>query len=687
MPPARPDTAWQPAPVREFGRPDLYIAIALFVFSWLIAAFYLPAFRAGGGTPQFYQSDFGPAVMSACGRGYVNVDAQTIPPLAAFLDTRVNTFACSDLPAHPAPAQLGLLPDICRYLMLSTALVWRVAGVSWRAVDILLSALFALSLTAGYIALRFVAGRALSITGTLLWLVSPMHLGNLPHLRDYSKTPFFILTLVAMAVILRERRPARLLLAGACFGLAQGLGFGMRTDVILNFAPFLLVLFAGGAQRLRDQLPIKFACAGVVFAVFTVAAWPILHAYGDTDAMSHVALLGLTTPFDAPLGIRPAPYDFGYVYNDGFVVAEVTGNWARSTAGVTSMAPAAVPYAKGARAYYLALATMFPGDFLTRMAGSVIQTVNLPFSVTYGRVPSGVTSRALSWLLEWRTVLMLSLIGTGPFVAIALLIIIGTSNLRNGLVAAAVFVFWTTFPFIQFHGRHTFHLEFVVIAGFMALLSLVGRSVRQATRGAWPAPMSVVRATGLVVGLIAAAVIVTVTARAVQTLRVCSLLGAYEQASTENVAGDAIFDPPVHASRVQQAMIVVSVARSGCERPPDTVTLRYRPLQDRDFSRDVRIPPGAPNGAPARVFFPAYAIDLPNGDPARLTGVEVAPASAACLQIARVKGIDHLLWIDATLTPGWRDAPLHQRLYLGAAVPERLWLKLAHWWPSLTTLG
>ena len=58
----------------------------------------------------------------------------------------------------------------------------------------LLSALFAASLAAGYIALRLVAGPVLSIIGVLLWLGSPMHLGNLPHLRDYSKTPFFVVS-------------------------------------------------------------------------------------------------------------------------------------------------------------------------------------------------------------------------------------------------------------------------------------------------------------------------------------------------------------------------------------------------------------------------------------------------------------------------------------------------------------
>src|SRR5215471_3886073 len=88
---------WEPAAVRPFDRVDLYFALALFVLSWLLAAFYLPAFRAAGGTPQFYQEDFAPAVMWACGRGYVNVARHAVPPLDAFLTRHATTFRCGDL--------------------------------------------------------------------------------------------------------------------------------------------------------------------------------------------------------------------------------------------------------------------------------------------------------------------------------------------------------------------------------------------------------------------------------------------------------------------------------------------------------------------------------------------------------------------------------------------------------------
>jgi len=680
----RTDTAWEPSPVRPFGRPDLYIALAVFVLSWITAAFYLPAFRASGGHGEFYQDQFAPAVMSACGRGYVvPASADTPPSLQAFLDRRADTFNCADLPARLTTTPPGTMQAAFRYLMLSASLVWRIRGVSWNAIDIVLSALFAMSLTGGYVALRLVSGRTLSIIGTILWLGSPLHLGNLPHLRDYAKTPYFVLTLIGMALVVRERRPWRLALIGALFGVSQGIGFGMRTDVILNFAPFLLVLFAAGSRGLREQIVPKIVCAALALAIFTGIAWPILRAYGESEGLSHVALLGLTEPFDGPLGVRPAPYDFGYLYSDSFVSAQVHGDAGRTAR--RSVSEPEPPYAAASRAYYIKLATTFPGDFLTRMTGSVIQTLNLPFSITYGRAPTGVTG-FLARVDDWRASLMLMLIGTGVLVALLILFFVSLSHVKDGLIAFAVIVFWTAYPFIQFHGRHVFHLEILVIALFVALLSLVARSVRQFTQRAWPSMTQALRATALVFGLIAASILILLGTRAVQSLGVQQLLTSYEKAATGPAAPASIFDPPASGAPFQQVMLSVDVTAKACEAPPEILTIRYQAVKDRDFSREFRLP-ATPAGKTTRVFVPVYAMDAPGGEASRFTGIDVPPAAAACVRISRVRGIDQLLWVDATLAPGWQRQPLHQRLYLGAAFPERVWLKIAQWWPAFAALG
>jgi hypothetical protein len=76
-------------------------------------------------------------------------------------------------------------------------------------------------------------------------------------------------------------------------------------------------------------------------------------------------------------------------------------------------------------------------------------------------------------------------------------------------------------------------------------------------------------------------------------------------------------------------------------------------------------------------------MDVPKGEPSRFIGVE----GPACIHVSRVRGIDQLLWIDATVTPDWTAESLHQRVYIGTAFPQRVWLKIAHWWPSFAALG
>ena len=72
--------------------------------SLAIAGWYVPRFVAAGGKPWFYQEEFGPAVMMACGRGYVNPDPATAPALDSFLQRTRDSFSCSDLGAvKPAP--------------------------------------------------------------------------------------------------------------------------------------------------------------------------------------------------------------------------------------------------------------------------------------------------------------------------------------------------------------------------------------------------------------------------------------------------------------------------------------------------------------------------------------------------------------------------------------------------------
>jgi hypothetical protein len=101
----------------------------------------------------------------------------------------------------------------------------------------------------------------------------------------------------------------------------------------------------------------------------------------------------------------------------------------------------------------------------------------------------------------------------------------------------------------------------------------------------------------------------------------------------------------------------------------------------------VTLPAASDPARSTRVFFPAYDIVRPDGRHVRFAAIDVPESGAACVRLSRVDGIDRDLWLDATLAPDWRNQPLYQRLYIAPLFPERVWLRIAHWWPSLAAIG
>jgi len=692
--------AWAPAPPLRLAKTDLYAAAAVFVVGWAIAVVYLPSFRSAGGVQQFYQEEYGPAVMAACGRGFVNPDLHSTPMLEAFLDSRIDRFDCRTLPAAVAVGPMDPLQDVTRYLLVAAGIIWRIRGVMWPALDSLLAAMYAVAVAGAYLALRFVSGRVLSLAGTALWAASPMHLQNLPHLRDYSKAPYLVLTIVAMAIVISERNAKRLAAVGAAFGLVQGIGLGMRADVLLNFIPFFAALLFAGPRRVSEQLKEKLVCAGAAIAVFMVVSLPILRTYSGSEGFWHVSLLGLTTPFDQALHVRSAPYDFGYAYSDSYMKWVAQSQWSRRHAGGPQADPDTAPPGAASREYYTSLAAAFPGDFATRMIGSVLSVLNLSFSNTYGYAPLGVSNALLVRLGTWRVRLLLRLAGAGPLLAATLIVLIGMTRLRDAVVGFVLVGFFAAYPFLQFHGRHVFQLEFLVIGMLVWLASLGWRA---AVSQPAPLPSLAWRSMTLTAAMCVAVAAAVAVARTMQKPGARALLAAYDQAPTEAVPATRIslddggvrlltpiFDGASQEPGPRHAMVVVDVLPDHCASPSVDLTFRYQRVgvpADLDFSRSVTVPADAAVSEPTRVFFPAYG--KRGGDPeAGFIGIDVPAAQADCIRVARVRDTRSLpLLLDATLPPGWENGPLYARVGLAPLMPESVWVRVARWWPGLAALG
>src|SRR5262245_45385061 len=78
---------------------DVIVIGFLLIVGYLTAVDWLGYFRAAGNEPQFYQLVFEPAVRFACGQG-LTVDIAARPEqLTDFLNLRLGSLRCSDLPA------------------------------------------------------------------------------------------------------------------------------------------------------------------------------------------------------------------------------------------------------------------------------------------------------------------------------------------------------------------------------------------------------------------------------------------------------------------------------------------------------------------------------------------------------------------------------------------------------------
>jgi hypothetical protein len=427
----------------------------------------------------------------------------------------------------------------------------------------------------------------------------------------------------------------------------------------------------------------------------------VLATYHQSEGLWHVSLLGLTTPFDNPLGLQRAPYDFGYLYDDSYMSTVVQAYWYRLHDGVQVSLHEAGLYERACRDYYSLLVSTFPADFLTRMAGSALHVLNLPFSIAYGVTPLGVTNPVLAWMASVRTSVLLALAGSGPLAAAYLLVLVGMRSRLAACIGFLLLAFWASYPYLQFQGRHVFHLEIVTITVLLWAAHLTRRTIADAVETrAWKREgKRALQATATFAALASVVIVSIVSARVVQEKRVRALFDRYANApveqSEQSVASDdatvhmspRLFEPAKPIARVQQAMLAMDVG-GVCEASPVPVHVRYQGSDNElDFSRDLTVL-GSSRGTSSRVFLPVYSVERADGRVSRFTGIDVPASAAACVRLSRVREVERSpLMLDVVLSQGWRSEPLYQRLYLGPLLPERVWLRVARWWPRVAALG
>ena len=662
----------------------------LFAAAYGVAGWYVPQFVASGGKPWFYQQEFGPAVMQACGLGYVNPDPTTAPRLEAFLDRATDEVACADVQSAATRPLTGMQRAF-RYLMMTVGGAWRIQGrVAWSELVPLYGVLYGITVVLAFAIFRQGMGRALAVIAAFALITSTLHLNNLPHLRDYAKAPFVLaLVLMTLRLVLRPAAMKRTVVLAAAAGVLTGVGIGFRNDllvVIPAFAGVLALLLPG---RIRDQLVMRAAAVAVYVVAVYVSMWPMSSIYttGGGSSTQHLVLLGLTPSFSRNLGVdNSGLYELGFEYRDELALAIIDNYSDRHLGQHRFLAMYGADYDRAASRVLIDYASDFPADLLARVYASAVRITELPHleSTSAVVVPaffSGSAQRV--WL--WRLDLLRRLGSLWPWPLVITLAALSVYSVRLGVFAALFVCYLSGYPALQFQERHFFHLEFIAWLALGVAAALAGRAamamVSAERRAQWwsavrPAAGWRPALTSSAVMWATVAVIVVAplwTLRAYQDDRVRGLLRDVTSAPqtvrplTPVPAGEGVTrfepgdlvselppDPGVHA-----AYVVAEIGGPACDAMHVDVTQRYQAATEGyDFSHGARIAVPVAD-TPVRWFFPVYFRNPASTNPAdegfRFAGLELPAADAACLtRVATVNEPQRFpALLDLRLPPDW----------------------------------
>ena len=684
------------------SRVDAVLGALLFAGALMLGTWYVPQVVAAGGRPNFYQEMFGPAVMLACGDDYVNPESGVDANLDAFLAVQRDELTCTPGLAAIEHAPLTPMQRAYRYLYMSAGVTWWLQDrVAWSALAPLYGMFFAATVVLLFAVFRQGMGPLLAAALATVLAVSPLHIGYLAHLRDYSKVPFVLgLVLCALRLIrapLTFRRAA-LLALGA--GLLNGLAMGFRNDLLVAVPAFVALLLAFLPHESFRRGWRNAALVGVYLGAFALALSPMLSIYrtGGGSSSQHLMVLGLGEPFNEELGLNDAGmYEWGYGYRDEFAHAMISGHATRRLGANTFLQIYGVDYDNAGSDYLGQIARNFPADLLARGYASALRVLQLPYNQRlmlpqqqYLRLPHRVFvirdrfQRALAPV--WLAIVGLTVFG------------LTVMSVRVGLFAVLFVLYLSAYPAIQFGERHYFHLEFISWWALGFAVSQGAAAVRHSMQGGFRPWLESIRPergwkTGFsrAIALWSVALVLCVgplfALRRFQQGHLRALFQQYLDAPVDAAAlhpvpqgnGYVRFVPPMtekvthaveNSDAVRPELFQLEFGGPACDSLKLDAVFRYDASEPGyDFSRTLAVQPPL-SSTPLRMVFPAYfhrAVPDENG---RLvaryafTGVDIPERAQACLtRFAHVADPDRVpLMLELKLPPRWESADLFQTI-------------------------
>ena len=465
------------APVLEMARlhqRDLKTMGILFVLGMMAAMAYMYAWR---GPYTFYQERLGPAVMLTCGKGFTDPNLKECPALQEFLASKRPSLSRADIPTALHVSPPTIFQSEHRYLYTAIAVTWKLFGISWRALIPLFGLLYGLTIAALYLLFRLGMRRPLAVVATALLIISPVHLGMLPALRDYAKAPFMIMAFCLLGAIVKyPLRPLILWQMSALFGALLGIGIGFRMDLLICLPAFITTVFLFLPAKSNTLVKTRLIALASFACTYYLVGYPILSAQSGGSNMFHFFLLGLTEPFSQMMRVTTPFYSTGPFYMDEYVASMVNGYAYHHFGNQTLLTFFTREYDHYCYKLFLDFCRHFPADMITRAYAAIFRILDeLPFNrleafhnenLTY---PSVVTSRGIIALYGIRLFVLHCCVGSGKIAAVLALILLSLRRRRVAIFGIFFLLYFVGHTSLQFALRHVFHLEFIAfwMIGFL----------------------------------------------------------------------------------------------------------------------------------------------------------------------------------------------------------------------------
>ncbi|MBI1320402.1 MAG: hypothetical protein GC168_15860 [Candidatus Hydrogenedens sp.] len=352
-----------------------------------------------------------------------------------------------------------------RYLVVYIGWVWRLFGVSWYTFKLALIPPFLLAGLLVYLLLRLGAGPWLALAGTVFLMTAPvmseMHLGA----RDFIKLPFAYAVVLAAAYLIRYPVSRRsLFLTAAAGGLALGLGYGFRQDLIM----FLPVLAAGvvfGPHGPEIRVLHRLAAAALALTTAITAAFPIVSQVVREEGSQgyHDLLMGWSHLSMDQLQLEPASYELFYEHHDDFPYALRQHEARYRSHMVIPLETEIWRDSEEARSLLLQTVWWFPADWATRGLAALragLTSTELRTGPARSDIPRPGYLRVFESIHDAAGLLLRWLV---PLLAAAGLILVALRDLPRAWLLFLLLLYVTGYTSLQFALRHAFQLSILPV--------------------------------------------------------------------------------------------------------------------------------------------------------------------------------------------------------------------------------